>query len=246
MGRGGRNFIPRPDADFDAWVRHYAPAQAAWWAGRGLDPASLAAFTLAYNAWRGAFTAHGRAQHTARSARVAKDRARESLEAALRPLAKIIQTDPATTDADRARLGITIKAPGERGGRPGERGGSLAGRASSPPSSRPTVLVEVAARCTHTLRLLSEATRAALPRGVQRAELFVALTPADQPAPRPPPIHEPGAGPYRYLGSFTRFPARLTFDPDRAGLQAHYVARWASARGGPGGWSDTASATVAA
>ncbi len=241
MGRSTVNFIPRPDAAFDAWVKQYAAAQAAWWAAQGLAPAALADFTRAFNAWRGAFPAHVRARAAAEAARVTKDEARGGLEQALRPLARFIQADPATTDADRARLGITIKAITRGGsGTPTLRVGS--------PTSRPMLIIDVGGRLTHTVRLVDESTptRTALPRGVQRAELFVALTPTSETPPAPPPVGEPGGGAYRYLGSFTRFPTTLTFEPPRGGQQAHYLARWASARGGVGGWSETASATVAA
>lgn len=241
MGRSTVNFIPRPDAAFDAWVKQYAAAQAAWWSSQGLAAAALADFTRAYNAWLSAFPAHVRARATAEAARVTKDAARAGLEAALRPLARIIQADPDTSDADRARLGITIKAS-VRGGSGG------AGWGGRPPSSRPLLIIDVAARLTHTVRLADESTPTslALPRGVQRAELFVALTHPHEPPPAPPPPDQPGSGAYRYLGSFTRTPTRLTFEPPRGGMQAHYLARWASARGGVGGWSETASATIAA
>ncbi len=234
MGRSTVNFIPRPDAAFDAWVKQYAPAQQAWWAAQGLAPAALTDFTRAYAAWLSALPAHVRARAAAEAARATKDHARAGLEAALRPLVGVIQATPSTTDADRATLGITVR--------------DTARTRVGMPAMAPRVMVDVAGRLTHTLRVIDESnpTRTALPRGVRRVELFVAMTPTNESPPAPPPVGEPGGGVYRYLGSFTKFPARLTFEAAHGGETAHYLARYASARGGVGGWSAPTSATVAA
>jgi hypothetical protein len=103
-------------------------------------------------------------------------------------------------------------------------------------------------RLTHQLRLVDESTltsgrngraRRARPKGVQRAEVFVALTAPGQPAPANP-------NDYRYIGSVTRGETTLSFESDKGGMQAHYLSRWVSTSGATGPWSDTASATVAA
>ncbi len=109
------------------------------------------------------------------------------------------------------------------------------------PSSRPLALVESGQRLTHQLRLVDESTptRRARPKGVQRAEVFVALTSPGSPAPANP-------GDYRYIGSVTRGETTLSFESDKGSMQAHYLSRWVSTSGATGPWSDTASATVAA
>jgi len=109
------------------------------------------------------------------------------------------------------------------------------------PSSRPLALVESGQRLTHQLRLVDESTptRRARPKGVQRAEVFVALTAPGDPAPANP-------GEYRYIGSVTRGETTLSFEPNKGGMQAYYLSRWVSTSGATGPWSETASATVAA
>ena len=101
--------------------------------------------------------------------------------------------------------------------------------------------MESGQRLTHQLRLVDESTptRRARPAGVQRAEVFVALTAPGQPAP-----NDPAA--FRYIGSVTRGETTLSFESDKGGMQAHYLSRWVSTSGATGPWSDTASATVAA
>jgi hypothetical protein len=77
------------------------------------------------------------------------------------------------------------------------------------------------------------------PRGVDRAEIFVALTPAAAPAPSD--MHA-----YRYVQSVSDVSTVLTIESPQGGMQAHYLARCVTRRGAMGPWSDTSSATVAA
>lgn len=76
-------------------------------------------------------------------------------------------------------------------------------------------------------------------RRIRRAEVFVALTSPDQPAPSDPRE-------YRYIGSVTRREVKRSFESGNGGSQAHYRSRWVSTSGATGPWSETASATVAA
>jgi hypothetical protein len=109
------------------------------------------------------------------------------------------------------------------------------------PTSRPLALVESGQPLTHQLRLVDESTptRRARPADVQRAEVFVALTPPGQSAPADPRK-------YRYIGNVSRGETTLSCESDKGGMQAHYFSRWVSTSGATGPWSETASATVAA
>ncbi|MBL0870354.1 MAG: hypothetical protein IBJ18_07255 [Phycisphaerales bacterium] len=234
MARSGEHYMPRPDGDFSAWAERFAAAITVFWDDNHLSKDDLDALNKALATWNDAYPAHTALRAAAAGARRAKDAARAELQQAIRPLANFVQSYPRTTNADRAELGIAIRpAKGTR---------------SSAPGSRPLTLVRSEGRLTHTLRLVDEATptRRARPRGVDRAEVFVALTPPGSPAPAPPPIGEPGGGDYRYIGSVTRGETTLNFEPAKGGLQAHYLSRWVSTGGTPGPWSATASATVAA
>jgi hypothetical protein len=102
-------------------------------------------------------------------------------------------------------------------------------------------MVESGQRLTHQLRLVDESTptRRARPKGVQRAEVFVALTPPATPAPA-----ESNA--YRSMQSVSDGSMTLSFEASQGGMQAHSMARWVTRRGAIGAWSETSSATVAA
>lgn len=234
MSRSGEHYMPRPDAEFSMWANHYASAVAAFYDAQGLDPAGLAPLDEALAAWNEAFPAHVTAQAAAQAARRAKDAARAALERRVRPVTAFVQAWGGTTNADRAEMGIAV--------RPAK------GSPAPAPVTRPRALVDVAQRLTHRLRLVDESTptRRARPAGVQRAELFVALTEPGRPAPPPPNPDAADGGSYRYMGSLTRGETTLTFRPENGGLQAHYLSRWVSTNGATGPWSETTSATVAA
>lgn len=221
------NYMPRGDAQFAAWAKHYVQAVSEYFQQQGLDDPMLLQLQLAYGGWVNRYAAHVAAQSAARAATENKDEARVALEDAVRPVTNFVQSYPATTDADRATIGISIRPP--------------SGPPSSAPRTAPQAIIESPARLTHQLRLIDDSTptRRARPRGVQRAEVFVALTPPSTPAPS-----DPNA--YRYIGSVTRGETTLSFEPDKGGMQAHYLSRWVSTSGATGPWSETASATVAA
>ncbi len=180
---------------------------------QGFDQDLLSALKKALETWNALYPAH-----------VA---ARAALEKEVRPVTNFVQGYPKTTNADRAEMGITVR--------------DTSPTPAPAPSSRPLALVESGQRLTHQLRLVDESTptRRARPKGVQRAEVFVALTPPGQPAPANP-------SDYRYIGSVTRGETTLSFESDKGGMQAHYLSRWVSTSGATGPWSETASATVAA
>jgi hypothetical protein len=219
--------FPRPDADFAAYMNNYYEAVEKFWSVQGLDESDLKPLKEALSAWNANYPAHVAAQNAAEAARQNKDAARRELEAAARPVTAFVQGYPKTTDADRATIGITIRAPG---------GGSIPA-----PSSKPLVIVGDGGRLTHTLRLVDEATptRRARPRGAERAEVFVAFTPTGTPPPA-------DFNAFRYVQSISEGSTVLSFEQPQGGMTAHYLARWVTRRGAIGPWSETASATLAA
>jgi len=219
--------FPRPDAEFSVWMANYFVAVTTFYEEHGLAQAPLVDLADALDAWNAAYPAHVTARNAAESARRTKDAARRTLESRARGVTAFIQSFPQTTDADRATIGITIREKGPR--------------AVPPPSSPPVAVVDAGERLTHTLRLFDAATptRRSRPRGAERAEVFVAFTPAGTPPPT-------SLSAYRYVQSVSDGATTLSFDVKDGGLQAHYLARWVTRGGAAGPWSETASATVAA
>ncbi len=234
MPRGGKNYIPRPDDTFDAWLENYIAASVPWWSLHGGD-GELDTLNDLRTVWLAAHAQHIAAQAAARAASQSKDEARAACEVEIRRLTRIVQAASDTTNAQRAAIGIALR----------EGGTALQSRV---PTSRPRTIIDISARLTHRLRLVDEsaahgsesrATKKARPRGVDRAEVFVALTEPMQPAPSDPRA-------YRYIGSVSSGQTTLTFESDKGGLQAHYLSRWIATSGAAGPWSEAASATVAA
>jgi len=220
-------YIPRPDGDFGAFSNHYYEAVEKWWDAQGLDPGGLSDLKKALDTWNAMLPVHVSAQNAAEGARQNKDAARRELERHVRPIANFIQTYPATTDADRATIGITVKQP--------------TGGTSPAPTSRPVVRVDTGDRLRHTIRFTDEATptRRARPKNTLGAEVRLKLVGAQQPVPT-----DPNA--LSYLTLATNGIATTTFPFEDGGKTAVYMLRWVGPRGAVGPWSEMCSATVAA
>lgn len=242
------DYIPRPDADFSAWANHYVEAVHKFWQVQGLDENDLKPLDDALELWNKDFAAHISAQAKAEAAAAAKKQARHgaagggggipgglaALELEARRIAAFIQTYPKTTDADRATIGIRVRVEG--------------GPPAPTPTSRPLARVESGQRLTHTLRFTDESTptRKAKPRGVQGAEVWLALAPANAPAPPLDTGGDGGAGGYKFLSLSSRGRLQADFPSADAGKTAYYALRWVSTRGEKGPWSEVCAATVAA
>lgn len=235
------DYIPRPDGDFSAWANHYVEAVHKFWQDQGLDVTDLKPLDDALELWNTDYAAHVAAQAKAEAAAAAKRQARHGivggtgvppvsapgLEPEARRIAAFIQTYPTTTDADRATIGIRVRED--------------TARRAVPPTTRPLARVESGNRLTHTLRFTDESTptRKAKPKGVQGAEVWLALADPNAPAP-------PLGGSYKFLSISSRGNLQTDFSSADAGKTAYYALRWVSTRGEKGPWSEVCAATVAA
>lgn len=219
------DYIPAGDRDFDAWENNFVAYATANAAALGLDPlVDIPPLTAAESTWDADFVALTTAQAAAQSARQAKDAARDAFEAVIRPLVARLQASPDVSDAERARLGITVP---DRIPTPAEI-----------PATRPVVSVDTRQRLQHTVSFADEATptRKAKPKGVMGVELWVKIG-------DPPPVDETQL---TFLATDTRTPYVATYPGADANKVAHYMLRWVNTRGEKGPWSETASATIGA
>ena len=216
------DFLPRPDADFNAWLRNFQTYATANLAPLGLTAADLTALQTAVTGWDAAFNAHTAAQAKAQSARQAKDDSRAEVEALLRPLSGQLQSKTDVTDAHRLALGLTVR--------------STTRTAASTPTTRPVMQVDTSQRLRHTLSWTDELTPTtrAKPDGVSGCEIF---TKVGDPAPVDPEE-------LKYLATDTASPYVVEFDGNKAGKTAYYMLRWVNTRGERGPWSHTVSATI--
>ncbi len=217
------DYIPGPDASFQAWQSNFVTYANANLAALGLTAADMAPITANQAVWATAFPAHVAAVNAAKAAKQTKDEARAAYVAVIRPLVRRLQASAVVSDAEKASLGITVAS-----------GGGPIG----PPTTSPICAVECGARLQHTLRFVDEQTptRKAKPAGVMGVEIWrkVGITP---PA---------GEGELQFVAVDTNAPAVLTYPAADGGKTAYYWLRWVSPTGERGPWGEQSQATIAA
>lgn len=220
------DYIPAPDAEFNAWQENFMAYATANAAALGLDPvADVAPLTAAQTTWTGDYPGHVAAQNAAQAARVSKDAARAGYVSLIRSVVRRLQASPDVDDSERSALGITVPDSDPT--------------PSGPPTSRPIVAVRCDQRLQHTVDFMDETTptRKAKPPGVLGAEIWVKVG-------DPPPI-DPNTE-LNFLGLDTRTPYLAEFAGADGSKMAHYMLRWVNSTGEKGPWSETASATISA
>ncbi len=103
-----KDYIPDPEGVFNPWQGNFVMKVVGTPAAYGLTPADVVNVSADSAAWQMALAAHMAAQNAAKAAAETKDDARDILESEIRSLVKRIQARPATTDAQREDLGITV------------------------------------------------------------------------------------------------------------------------------------------
>jgi hypothetical protein len=232
--RSMQDYLPRDDAALGPWAAALGVAAKNFLSGQGLDPTLAEKVMEVVPEFDAALAAAWAARDQARAATLRKLAARAELERACRTLAGFVQAWPGTTNADRANMGITVRAVGKGNAAFGIRDSAFGRKA-------PRIAAEQSARFTHRLRFVEGSGQEGImkPRGVVGAEVYVALTAAQEPAPV-------GEEHYRYLRVITRDGVTIDYNASHAGRTAHYLCRWITTRGEVGAWGAGASATVAA
>lgn len=221
------DYIPAADPSFHVWQANFHSYLSSNFAALGLVIGDVTPITGAKATWELAFADHAAAQAAAQSATAAKNGARASYVALIRPLVNRLQASPDVDEAEKAALGITV--------------GDTKPTPTGPPASRPVVRVECGQRLQHTIHFSDEATptKKAKPPGVLGAEIWVAIVPIGQPTPTDPED-------FSFVALDTATPYTLDFDGPDGGKNAHYILRWVNSTGEKGPWSETASVTIGA
>ena len=217
------DYIPGPDASFQAWQSNFVAYASANAAALGLTPADLTPLTAAQSGWATAFPAHVSAANAAKAAKQTKDEARAAYVAVIRPLVRRLQASTLVSDAEKASLGITVaQTPAPIG----------------PPTTAPIVSIECGNRLQQTLRFVDSATptRKAKPAGVMGVEIWNKVG-------NTPPA---GEADLRFVAVDTNAPYVMNFPIEDGGKTNYVWMRWVSPTGERGPWSEQAQATIAA
>ena len=217
------DYIPGPDASFQAWQSNFVTYANANLAALGLVAADMTPITAAQSPWVNGFTAHIAAVNAAKAAKQTKDEARAAYVAAIRPLVRRLQASNVVSDAEKASLGITVaQTPGPIG----------------PPTTAPICSIECGMRLQQTLRFVDSATptRKAKPAGALGVEIWnkVGTTPPT------------GENDLRFVAVDTNAPYVMNFDSADGGKTNYVWMRWVSPTGERGPWGEQAQATIAA
>ena len=217
------DYIPGPDASYQAWQSNFVTYANANLAALGLVAADMAPITAAQTTWTTAFPAHVAAVAAAKAAKQTKDEARAAYVAAIRPLVRRLQASAVVSDAEKASLGITVaQTPGPIG----------------PPTTAPICTIECGNRLQQTLRFVDSATptRKAKPAGALGVEIWnkVGTTPPT------------GENDLRFVAVDTNAPYVMNFPAEDGGKTNYVWMRWVSPTGERGPWSEQAQATIAA
>ena len=217
------DYIPGPDASFQAWQSNFVTYANANLAALGLTAADMTPITAAQSPWVNGFTAHVAAVNAAKAAKQTKDESRAAYVAAIRTLVRRLQASAVVSDAEKASLGITVaQAPSPIGA----------------PTTAPICSIECGMRLQQTLRFVDSATptRKAKPQGALGVEIWnkVGITPPT------------GESELRFVAFDTNAPYVLNFDSVDGGKVNYVWMRWVSPTGERGPWSEQAQATIAA
>ena len=218
------DYIPRPDADFLAWVVNFNAYANNNLTGLGILLPDVLPVTGALTTFQTAFAASNTARQAAQAAKQNKDATRATLETAVRALVRRLQASASVDNAERAALGITVPD-------------AVATMAASTPT-RPVGIVDTSQRLRHEIRFVDEATptRRAKPAATMGCEIWVKVLPQGQAAP--------GADELEFVTLDTASPYLVEYEAADAGKTAHYMLRWVSTGGDKGPWSETVSATI--
>lgn len=216
------DYIPHSDADFDLWRGGFDKYLKDNLAALGLTAGDINALSSLQTAWESALGDYLNKRAQADAALQVKNASRESLEEAVRALVRQLQANPATTDEQRAGLGVTI--PDET-------------RTRSPiPATIPIAQIDTSTPLQHSIDFRDAQTpnRRAKPDGYRGCQIWRFI--GEQP---PTSLDQ-----YKYAATDSSTPYVLHFDLEDAGKTVHYRLRWVNTRDEPGPWSEPLTATI--
>lgn len=205
-------YIPARDADFNNWLQNFSTLITAAPATYGLasgDAVTIAAQATAFDA---AFLLATDPNTRTPVTVGAKDTARATAEAVVRPYAVDISRNAAVTTGDKIAVGVNLP--------------NNAPVPIPPPTTFPQLAFRAATPLEHVLQYQDSGlgTGKKKPFGAIGCEIWHAIGTA--------PAVNPGSASFH--GTVTKSPLRVSYQPGDVGKLATYFARWVT-RSGPGG-----------
>ncbi|APZ96302.1 hypothetical protein [Fuerstiella marisgermanici] len=218
-----RSLVPTSEGKFSLWIRTLAKILLANPELYGLTEAQVTKLSELVAQWDEDYEAAERARDIARGAVEKRKETRRVLTEEARMLARLVQANPNVTDEARRDAGLPVHKTHRT--------------PASTPKSAPMCQVIATDRLEHMVSYVDSLTptRRAKPDGVASCQIYVAIGDA-----------APNASDYVLAGVATRTPHKVTFKEDDGGKTAHYLLRWANAKGDTGPWSHGVSATIPA
>lgn len=209
-------YIPARDADFDAWLLNFTTLLTAAPTTYGLTAPDAVTCAAQYSAWSPAYQAAIDPSTRTPVTVAAKDAARVTAEAVVRPFAQAISKNAAVDPGDKVAIGVNLPNP--------------VPVPIPPPTTFPQLGFRSAEPLVHIVQYQDSGlgTGKKKPFGAIGVELYrsVGTVPATDPAQA------------SYYGQFTKSPLRSEFEAGQVGKICTYFARWIT-RSGPGGKAQT-------
>jgi hypothetical protein len=216
-------YIPAPDGDFATWLANFEAIVAVDFAALGLTAGQAGDVTTENTAYQAAYTASQDPGTRTPVTVAAKDAARISAEAVVRPIAIQVRNNPGVSDPTKISLGLTVP--------------SFPPVPVPIPTSFPVLDLLNATPGQHKVEYRDSDTPTSKkkPYGSINMELWAVI--GTSPAPDPT-----GAV---FLGGRTKSPFFVDLDPADTGKVITYFARWLTRTNKVGPWSSGVSMTIA-
>ena len=207
-------YIPGPDGAFATWLQNFSTLLTAAPTDYGLTAPNAVTVATENTAFQAAYTSASDPSTRTSATVAAKDAARVSAEAVVRPFAVLISLNAGVTDEAKVDIGVTVR--------------TTVPTPIPPPLTSAALALVAGAPLAHTLRYFdtSTPTTKAKPFGAVALQVVrsVGVAPAVDPSVCP------------FLDLWTKSPNVSGFSAGDQGKVATYFCRWVT-RGGPGGAS---------
>lgn len=218
------DYIPSDDAGLSAWANNFHTQVNANYEDLGFTALEMTELNTLKSAFATSLATHALEQNTAQYARAQKDAMRATLVSALRSYVKRVQASPATTDAYRVQMGITVP--------------DTTPTAVAAPTSQPVLFINTSNRLQHIVQFTDSMTplSKAKPAGALGCEIYRKVG-----GVAPSSVAE-----CEFLGLDSASPYIVNYEAAQGGQMVHYIGRWATRSGLVGPTSDVIGATVVA